>query len=188
LLLLFFAFGFTKLVHQSWKIEFRGGFGAFLGDHELIDFTDHVEVLMEDFAFVYDTSGYLAAHLMVVFGDVANLHFEHVDVVFLGGQQFLKGILSWGLGLTGAGLGVRVVVGSNEGSLLLPFPLLSSSPLCPAVLLHGIEQIDYFFAGILHDIDQIGLLEPSISYSLRYSGSKLFVLFAGFCKVGDIVP
>jgi hypothetical protein len=55
-------------------------------------------------------------------------------------------------------------------------------------VLHLVEEIDYFFGGLLDDADQIGFLVFAVDDNLGDLGSELFVLLARLGEVGDVVP
>lgn len=86
----FFVLGLPELIHQSRKVELGVVFRALLGEHELVDFFDHFEVFLEDFAFIYDAFCDFAMDVLFLLHEVADFHLEELDIAVLLLKEFLE--------------------------------------------------------------------------------------------------
>lgn len=71
---LLLSFSLTQLIHKSRKSEFAGSFRAFLSQHKLVNFSNHLKIFMKNFSLIHYTSCYLSTHLPVSTSHKANLH------------------------------------------------------------------------------------------------------------------
>ena len=90
---------------------------------------------MKDLPVIHNAAGHLPTHLPIAFGHKPDLHFEHIDVVFLRCQEGLERVFV--LLLLEDRLGLALVVGCDEGGFLFLFGRFS------ILLLHRVEQIHY---------------------------------------------